>query len=92
MREYEYLLTQKLILSPEIEMNFYSKDDEAVGIGSGLSDMSQGLRLRYEIKARICTAYRRQLDEKFGQTANFYRDEERRPVIFQFVVGIRAWF
>lgn len=48
--EYEYMFTQKLILSPEVEMNLYSKDDEAVGIGSGFSDMELGLRLRYEIR------------------------------------------
>ena len=32
--EYEYMFTQKLVLSPEIELNACSKDDEAVGIGS----------------------------------------------------------
>jgi copper resistance protein B len=52
--EYEYMFTQKLVLSPEIEPNAYSKDDEAIGIGSGLWDMALGLRLRYEIR-RVCT-------------------------------------
>lgn len=90
--EYEYLLTQKLILSPEIEMNFYSKDDEAVGIGSGLSDMELGLRLRYEIKREFAPYIGVNWTKKFGQTANFARDEGEETSDIQFVVGIRAWF
>ena len=90
--EYEYLFTQKLILSPEIEMNFYSKDDEAVGIGSGLSDMELGLRLRYEIKREFAPYIGVNWTKKFGQTANFARDEGEETSDIQFVVGIRAWF
>ena len=48
--EYELLFTQRLILTPEIEANFYGKNDEELGIGSGLSDLNTGLRLRYEIR------------------------------------------
>lgn len=48
--EYDLLLTQRLILTPEIEVNLYGQDDPAIGIGSGLSDIEAGLRLRYEIR------------------------------------------
>ncbi|HEY3486659.1 MAG TPA: copper resistance protein B [Gammaproteobacteria bacterium] len=51
--EYEILFTQKLILSPEIELNFYSKDDPELGIGSGLSEIDASLRLRYEIRREL---------------------------------------
>lgn len=47
--EYDWLLTQKLILQPRVEMNFYSRDDFSRGINSGLSGVEAGLRLRYEI-------------------------------------------
>lgn len=47
--EYELLLTQKLILQPRAELNVYGKEDVVNGIGSGLSDLSVGLRLRYEV-------------------------------------------
>ena len=90
--EYEYMFTQKLILSPEIEMNFYSKDDEAVGIGSGLSDMELGLRLRYEIKREFAPYIGVNWTKKFGQTADFARDEGEETSDVQFVVGFRAWF
>jgi len=48
--EYDWMITQRWVLSPEIEFNIHSKDDEAVGTGSGLSDSQIGIRLRYEIK------------------------------------------
>ncbi len=90
--EYEYMFTQKWILSPEIEMNLYSKDDEAVGIGSGLSDMELGLRLRYEIRREFAPYVGVNWTGKFGQTADFARDEGEDTSDVQIVAGIRAWF
>jgi copper resistance protein B len=46
---YELLFTQRVILQPELEVNLYGKGDPQRGLGSGLSDMEFGLRLRYEI-------------------------------------------
>lgn len=44
------MLTQKLILTPEIELNLYGKNDSDTGVGSGFSDVEAGLRLRYEMR------------------------------------------
>ena len=90
--EYEYMLTQKLILSPEIEMNAYSKNDEAVGIGSGLSDMALGLRLRYEVRREFAPYIGVNWTKKFGQTADFARADGEDTSDVQIVAGIRAWF
>ena len=46
---YQHWFTQKLSLTPDFEANFYSEDDPDRGIGSGLSDLDLGLRLRYQI-------------------------------------------
>ena len=51
--EYELLLTQKLILQPRAELNLYGKDDLDNGLGSGLSDLALGLRLRYEFNRQF---------------------------------------
>lgn len=48
--EYELLFTQRLILQPEAEANLYGKSDPARQLGSGLSDLEIGLRLRYEVR------------------------------------------
>lgn len=90
--EYEYMFTQKLILSPEIEVDFFSKDDEEVGIGSGLSDMELGLRLRYEVKREFAPYIGINWTKKFGKTADFARDEGEDTSDTQIVAGIRAWF
>jgi copper resistance protein B len=90
--EYEYLFTQRLILSPEIEVNLYSRDDEEVGIGAGLSNMSLGLRLRYEIRREFAPYIGVNWTRQFGQTAVYARAEGSDPSDFQWVAGIRAWF
>ena len=90
--EYELLFTQKTILTPEIEVNLYGKDDRAVGVGSGLSDVSVGLRLRHEIKPEFAPYIGIEWTKKFGNTADFARDEGVDVSDTQFVAGIRAWF
>ena len=61
--EYDLLLTQRLVLQPEAEVNFYSEDDPDKLVGTGLSDLELGLRLRYEIPARIRAVSGRELVE-----------------------------
>ncbi len=90
--EYELLFTQKLILSPEIEANFYSKNDEKAGHGSGLSTLEAGLRLRYEIRREFAPYIGVNWDGKFGNTGDYAKDENESRKDLQFVVGIRAWF
>ncbi len=41
----EVSLARRMYLRPRIEMDFYSRNDEKWGIGSGLSEVTVGLRL-----------------------------------------------
>ncbi|WP_266159569.1 copper resistance protein B [Dyella silvatica] len=50
---YDLLFTQRLILTPKLELNFYRKNDPRRDISSGLSDAQAGLRLRYEFSRRL---------------------------------------
>jgi len=90
--EYEILFTQKLILTPEIEVNFHSKDDAEIGIGSGLSDSQIGLRLRYEIRREFAPYLGVNWNNKFGNTADFAKNVGGKVKDSQIVLGIRAWF
>ncbi|WP_250657163.1 copper resistance protein B [Alkalimarinus coralli] len=90
--EYELLFTQQLILSPELEMNFFSKDDVETETGSGLSDLEAGLRLRYEIRREIAPYIGVNWSRKVGKTADFARDEGNSVDITEILIGIRAWF
>src|SRR5262249_5015533 len=50
---YDLLLTQRLILQPQIEVNLYSEADPARLTGAGFSDIDTGLRLRYEFSRKF---------------------------------------
>ena len=90
--EYELLLTQKTILTPEFEVNLYGKDDPEARIGSGLSDISVGLRLRHEVKREFAPYIGVEWTKKFGDTADFAEVDGNDVSDTQFVAGIRAWF
>jgi len=90
--EYEYLFTQRWILSPEIEMNVYRKDDTAIGIGSGFANLTAGLRLRYEIRREFAPYIGINWDKQFGDTADFSKASGEDISDTRLVMGIRAWF
>jgi copper resistance protein B len=90
--EYELLLTQRLILQPEGEANLYGKSDPARQLGSGLSDLELGLRLRYEVRREFAPYIGVVWSRHFGGTADRVRESGGNPSDVQFVAGVRAWF
>jgi copper resistance protein B len=89
---YELLFTQRLILEPEVAANLYSKDDPARGIGSGVSDLELGLRLRYEIRRQFAPYIGVTWKRNFGDTADYARTRGERNKTAQVVAGVRLWF
>jgi copper resistance protein B len=89
---YDLLITQRLILQPEIELNFYSKADPGRMVGAGLADIDTGLRLRYEISRKFAPYVGIAYAGKFGQTAQMARQAGDSAGALQFVFGIRSWF
>ena len=90
--EYETLFTNRLILQPKLELNFYGKDDPERGIGSGLSNGSLGLRLRYEITRQFAPYIGVSWDKTFGQTADYLRNEGESTAELNLLAGVRIWF
>ena len=90
--EYELLLTQRWILSPEIEMDFHGQNDRAAGTGSGLSDIQAGVRLRYEIRREFAPYIGINWNRKFGNTADFATEADEEISSTQWVAGFRIWF
>ena len=90
--EYELLFTQRIILSPLIELNIHGQTDAATGVGSGLSDAEIGLRLRYEIRREIAPYIGVNWVRKFGKTADFAKLEGDDSRDTQLVLGLRLWF
>ena len=90
--EYDILFTQRLILTPEFETNFYGKKDVERGIGSGLSAMEFGLRLRYEIRREFAPYIGLNWWKIFGDTADFAKVAGQDTDDLQMTLGLRAWF
>lgn len=90
--EYEIMLTQQWVLTPEIEANFYGKNDRETGTGSGLSDIEAGLRLRYEVVREFAPYIGINWSKSFGNSADFARGEGESITETQLVLGFRAWF
>ncbi|MEP7184287.1 MAG: copper resistance protein B, partial [Rhodanobacter sp.] len=88
---YEVLFTQRLILEPELEFNLYGKNDPARRIGSGLSDVSLGLRLRYEIRREFAPYIGINWVRRVGTTADYARADGQHIFDQRLVAGIRIW-
>ena len=89
---YDLLLTQRLILQPQVEFNVYSKADPARLVGAGFSDIDTGLRLRYELSRKFAPYIGVVYQGKSGQTANFARQAGESTGDFRFAFGVRVWF
>tara|TARA_B100000745_G_scaffold1996_2_gene1619 strand:+ start:4715 stop:5671 length:957 start_codon:yes stop_codon:yes gene_type:complete len=90
--EYELLLTQRLILQPRAELTAYGKDDAVNGLGSGLSDVALGLRLRYEFSRQFAPYVGIEWNGTFGATADQARANGDAAKDTRYVAGIRFWF
>jgi copper resistance protein B len=90
--EYELLFTQRLILQPEAEINLYGKNDPQRRIGSGVSDVQFGLRLRYEIRRQFAPYIGVNWVRRIGTTADYARQDHQPVLDRQIVAGVRIWF
>lgn len=90
--EYDLLLTQKLILQPRIEMNFYSQPDDTRDVSSGLSNIEAGLRLRYEIRREFAPYVGIEWASRFGSAADNIRAAGNDAEEARLVAGVRFWF
>jgi len=90
--EYDLLLTQRLVLQPELEFNLYGKSDPERGIGSGFSDAQLALRLRYEIRREVAPYVGVAWVRHFGNTADLLRASGEDDSDVEFLAGIRFWF
>ncbi len=90
--EYEFMLTQKWVLSPEVEVNWFSEDDDELGIGSGLADIEAGLRLRYEITRQFAPYVGVNYERLLGDTEDIAKAAGEDTSETQLVAGLRFWF
>jgi copper resistance protein B len=89
---YELLLTQRLILQPRLESDFFAKGDAERALGAGLSDVAAGIRLRYEIRREFAPYVGIEWAGKYGGTASYARAAGDATDETHWVAGLRVWF
>ena len=90
--EYDTLLTNRLILQWQAELEFHGKSDEVRGIGAGLGTFEAGLRLRYEVTRRFAPYIGVAWEHAFGPTADLRRAAGEDINDTRLVAGVRLWF
>jgi copper resistance protein B len=90
--EYELLITQRLILQPQLELNWYGQADAARGVGPGLSTGEAALRLRYELRREVAPYVGLVRERKYGATADAARANGDDPDDTRLVAGVRLRF
>lgn len=90
--EQDILLTQRLILQPELKFEIYGKDDPANRLGSGLSHAEIGLRVRYEIWPEFAPYIGIAWTRSFRETADFAKADGVDSNDVEVVAGVRMWF
>ena len=90
--QYELLITQRWILQPRVELNWYGQEDPVRGLGPGLSSSEIALRLRYEIRREVAPYVGVVRETKHGGTADFARAVGEDSDDTRLVAGIRLRF
>lgn len=90
--EYDLRITQKLILQPRAEIELSLQDVPELAIGSGLTNASLGLRLRYQISPLVAPYIGVEYERAFGDTRSFLRGEGEDSDGFNLLAGVRFWF
>jgi copper resistance protein B len=87
--QYDLLITNRLLLQPQLELDWYGQSDPNRGIGAGLAEGELGLRLRYEFRREVAPYVGLVRARKFGRTADFATGDTDDT---RLVAGIRLWF
>ena len=91
--EYELLLTNRITLTPSADLNVAFSDDQKIGVGSGFSSAEVGMRLSYDILDRLLSPYIGVVwERKFGETADFAREEGEDVEAWFFAIGMKVLF
>ena len=88
---YDMLFTNRLILTPQLESNVYSKAEPDRELGKGLGNIEVGLRLRYELRRKFAPYIGYVWERSFAGTADARRVQGDPVTEVRFVAGVRLW-
>ena len=90
--EYDLLITNRLVAQPRVELDFGFQDVPELGLGSGLTGIEAGLRLRYEIRREFAPYIGIDYERATFDSAGIARDAGEDVDNFSVVAGLRWWF
>ncbi len=90
--EYDWKLTQRLILQPRAELELSAQDIPERAIGAGLTKLETGVRLRYEFAREFAPYVGVGYEAKLGETADIARLAGEDTDGIALLLGLRAWF
>ena len=89
---FEFLLSQRLILEPEVEVNLQATDAPELELGAGFTDVEASLQLRYEITRKFAPYLEIAHERLLGETAAIARRHDEEPQATTLRAGLRVWF
>lgn len=89
---YDVRFSNRLILSPQVESNIYSKPSRDRELGSGLSNVELSGRLRYELTRKVAPYVGFVWERAFSGTADFRRADAGPVTERRVVAGVRLWW
>lgn len=88
---YQFLLTQRIILEPSLDINAAARAVPEFGVGSGLNEVVLAARLRYEVRRKFGPYVGFHWKRSVGSTATLERARGRDPGRMELIFGLRLW-
>ncbi|WP_416908697.1 MAG: copper resistance protein B [Polymorphobacter sp.] len=89
---FNLLITNRLIVSPLVETDFYLTDAPERGVGAGFSRIETGVQTRYEIRRKFAPYLAAVYDRKLGETARIAQANGEDVGGWSLRAGLRLWF
>jgi len=89
MQENNFLITQRLIIQPYVEINLFAQDVLDEEVGSGITDGEFGIQTRYEISRKFAPYVDVRYERKFGKTSGIAQKNGERRDDFIASLGLR---
>ena len=90
--ENEFLVTQKLVTQPYVEVNAFAQDVPALKAGAGLSSAELGIQTRYEFARSFAPYIDLKYERKLGNTASIAKSQGKDKDAFVGTLGVRFLF
>ncbi len=90
--ELDLRLTQRLILQPNVEVDWSAQRIATRAVGAGITQASAALRLRYQVSRNIAPYMGWEWHRKFGGTARYAQAAGEGRTGDTFLIGLTGWF